>query len=283
VLLWMNGVSPGYFQTLGTPLVSGRDFNDHDDLSAPLVMVINESAVRQFFGSTSPLGKTIRTNPTNPASARRYQVIGVVKDAKYERVDEQAPITGFVAMKQISIPFPDRAYEVRYTGSLKALTPAVRAAMAELSPNISLEFRSLETQVDESLQQQRVMAVLSTLFGALALLLSMVGLYGVTSYSVARRRGEIGVRMALGASTESILWLVLRDVAVLLAVGTALGALGTLAAGRLATSLLYGVKPNDPVQMFAAAAMLAAATTVAARLPARRAARIDPMRVLREE
>jgi ABC-type antimicrobial peptide transport system permease subunit len=121
------------------------------------------------------------------------------------------------------------------------------------------------------------------LFGALALLLSMVGLYGVTSYSVARRKGEIGVRMALGASTGSILWLVLRDVAVLLAVGTALGACGALATGRLATSLLYGVKSNDPVQMFAAAAMLATAATLAACLPARRAARIDPMRVLREE
>ena len=282
VLLWMNGVSPGYFQALGTPLLSGRDFNDHDaPFEEPSVMVINESAARQFFGSRSPLGGIIRMGQA--PSQRRYRVIGVVKDAKYERVDEVAPITGFVAIGQNPTPFPDRSYEVRYAGSLKALTPAVRAAMAQLSPDISLEFRSLETQVDESLQQQRVMAVLSTLFGALALVLSMVGLYGVTAYSVARRKGEIGVRMALGASTWSILWLVLRDVAVLLAVGTALGACGALAAGRLATSLLYGVKPNDPVQMFEAAAMLATAATLAACLPARRAARIDPMRVLREE
>jgi ABC-type antimicrobial peptide transport system permease subunit len=166
---------------------------------------------------------------------------------------------------------------------LKLLTPAVRAAIAEVSPAISLEFRSFQTQVDESLQQQRLVAALSSLFGALALLLSMVGLYGVTSYSVARRRGEIGLRMALGASAGSVLWLVLRDVAVLLAIGTALGVLGALAAGRLLTSLLYGVEPNDPALMFAAAAILATATMLAACLPARRAARLDPMQVLREE
>ncbi len=281
VLLWMNGVSPGYFQTLGTPFVAGRDFNDRDGPSAPLVMVINESAARQFFGSTNPLEKTIRVG--NAASGRRYQVIGVVKDAKYESVDEKAPVTGFVAMGQDSSAWPSRYYEVRYAGPLKVLTPAVRAAIAEVSPAISLEFRSFQTQVDESLQQQRLVAALSSLFGALALLLSMVGLYGVTSYSVARRRGEIGLRMALGASTGSVLWLILRDVAVLLAIGTALGVLGALAAGRLLTSLLYGVEPNDPALMFAAAAILATATTLAACLPARRAARLDPMQVLREE
>ena len=130
MLLWMNGVSPGYFQTLGTPLLSGRDFNDHDALNAPLVTVINESAVRQFFGSANPLGKTIRIGIA--PSQRRYQVIGVVKDAKYERVDEKAPITGFVAIEQHLTPWPSRYHEVRYTGSLKVLTPAVRAAMAEL-------------------------------------------------------------------------------------------------------------------------------------------------------
>jgi predicted permease len=280
-LLYMNGVSAGYFRTLETPLVAGRDFNDYDGPSAPPVMVLNESAARQFFGAASPLGRTIRVG--NAASGRRYQVVGVVKDAKYERVDEPAPITGFVAMGQYVYPVPSLSYELRHAISFDALTPAVRTAIADVSADISLEFRSFETQVDESLQQRRLVAMLSALFGALALSLSMVGLYGVTAYSVARRKGEIGVRMALGARTGSVLWLILRDVAALLVIGTALGVLGALAAGRLLTSLLYGVEPNDPVQMFAAAAILATAATVAACLPAWRAARLDPMRVLREE
>jgi ABC-type antimicrobial peptide transport system permease subunit len=137
--------------------------------------------------------------------------------------------------------------------------------------------------VDDSLQQQRLVAALSTLFGALALLLSMVGLYGVTAYSVARRKAEIGLRVALGAGTGSVLWLILRDVAVLLLTGTAIGAGGALAAGKLIAKLLYGVQPNDPPRMFAAAAVLAAAATLAAIVPAWRAARLDPMQVLREE
>jgi predicted permease len=281
-LMYRNRVSPGYFQTLGTPFVAGRDFNDYDGPGAPPVIVIDQSAARKFFGSTNPLGKTIRSG--NAASGRLYQVIGVVKDAKYGRVDEKPRITGFDTMGQSMNPSPPSLnYELRHTIPLDALTPVVKTAIADVSANISLEFRSFKTQVGESLQQQRLVATLSTVFGALALSLSMVGLYGLTAYSVARRKGEIGVRIALGASTGSILWLVLRDVAVLLAVGTALGALGALAAGRLLTSLLYGVRPNDPVQMAVAAAILATATTVAACLPARRAAGLDPMKVLREE
>jgi predicted permease len=281
VLLFLNAVSPAYFRTMGMPLVAGRDFDDHDGPNAPRAMVINESAARQFFGSDNPLGKTIRDG--SAASGRLWQVIGVVKDAKYQRVDEPAPITGFVAMGQSPFLFSGLEIELRHTVAFSALTPAVKAAIAEVSSDITLHFRSFETQVNESLQQQRLVAALSALFGALALSLSMVGLYGVTAYSVARRRGEIGIRMALGARTASVVWLVLRDVAVLLGIGTALGALGALASRRLLTSLLYGVKPNDPALLLGAAAMLAAAATAAASLPAWRAARIDPMRVLREE
>jgi predicted lysophospholipase L1 biosynthesis ABC-type transport system permease subunit len=264
-------------------LLAGRDFNDHDDLSAPLAIVINETAARQFFASSNPLGRTIRTKPADPDSSELYHVIGVVEDAKYRRIDEETPKTGFVAMAQASDPWSRLQYEVRYTGSSEALAAGVRTTVAEVSPDISLEFRSLKTQVAESLQQPRVVALLSTAFGGLALLLAMVGLYGVTSYSVTRRKGEIGVRMALGARAGSVLWLVLRDVTALLAAGTALGILGALAAGRLVTSLLFGVEPDDPIHMAVAAAMLATATTLAAYLPARRAARLDPMTVLREE
>jgi ABC-type antimicrobial peptide transport system permease subunit len=148
---------------------------------------------------------------------------------------------------------------------------------------ISLTFRNLETQARESLLQPRIVAWLSATFGALALLLAMVGLYGITSYGVTRRKGEIAIRMALGAQRDSVVWLMLRDVVVLLALGVALGLAASLAAGRLVTSLLYGVQPRDPLHLAGAAVVLAVATALAAYLPARRASRLDPMAALREE
>jgi predicted permease len=279
-LLYMNRVSAGYFETMGTPLLAGRDFTQYDGPNAPPVMVINESTARQFFGTASALGRTIRVGSARAGT--RYQVIGVVKDAKYERVEDAAPITGFVSTRQW-ITDSTLTFELRHKGPADALVTAVRAAIAQVSGDISLETASLRTQVDESLQQQRLVAGLSAVFGGLALALSMVGLYGVTAYSVARRKSEIGLRMALGAQTGSVLWLVLRDVVVLLAVGAALGAAGALATGRLLTSLLYGVSPRDPAQMLAAAGLLAVAVMMAACVPAWSASRIDPMRVLREE
>lgn len=211
------------------------------------------------------------------------QIIGVVKDAKYARISEPARRTAYVASSQDAKPEPWINYEVRSNGPAEALIPSVRAAFSDVNRSISLEFRSLETQVRESLLQQRIVALLSAIFGVLALLLAMVGLYGVTSYAIAQRRSEIGVRMALGAQKSAVYWLVLRDVAIILAAGTALGLAASLAAGRLVASLLFGVRPNDPLQLAAAAITLAAATAIAAYLPARRAARLDPMSALREE
>jgi len=148
---------------------------------------------------------------------------------------------------------------------------------------ISLEFRNFETQVNESLLQPRMVALLSAFFGGLALLLAMIGLYGVTAYGVARRQAEIGIRMALGAQPASVVWLVLRDVAAMLAIGTLLGLGASLAAGRFVASLLYGVKPQDAAPLAIAAIVLGIATGIAAYLPAHRAARLDPMAALREE
>jgi putative ABC transport system permease protein len=163
------------------------------------------------------------------------------------------------------------------------MIPSVRSVISGVNRGISLEFRNFETQVNESLLQPRIVALLSSIFGMLALLLAMVGLYGITAYSVARRRGEIGIRMALGAQARSVVWLMLRDVAVILVAGMSVGFAVSLGAGRLVKSLLYGVQPNDPVQLAGAAILLALATAIAAYIPARRAARIDPMAALREE
>jgi putative ABC transport system permease protein len=277
-LMFFNRVSPGYFATLETPLLLGRDFSDRDGMNAPKAIIVNESAARQFFGAANPIGKTIGINKDD-----LFQIVGVVKDTKYNRMNEQNRRIGYLAGAQDADPRPSIRFTLRSDMPVESLIPAVRGAILGVNRGISLVFRNLETQARESLLQPRIVAWLSATFGALALLLAMVGLYGITSYGVTRRKGEIAIRMALGAQRDSVVWLMLRDVVVLLALGVALGLAASLAAGRLVTSLLYGVKPHDPLQLAGAALVLAVATALAAYLPARRASRLDPMAALREE
>ncbi len=220
-IVYFNRVSPGYFATMRTPLLMGRDFSAHDDAGAPLVMLVTESVARRFFAHANPIGKTIRAE--GPGKAGVYQVIGVVQDAKYAAVDEGLTLTVYIACAQDTNPRPGVNFEVRTAGAVETFIPAVRAAIGQVNRGISLEFRNFETQVSDSLLQPRMVALLSAFFGGLALLLAMIGLYGVTAYGVARRQAEIGIRMALGAQTGSVIWLVLREVAVMLAIGTLLG------------------------------------------------------------
>jgi len=280
-LVYFNRVSPGYFETMRQTVLLGRDFSAHDDTVAPMVMLVTESVARRFFGHANPIGKTIRAD--GPGKAGVYQVIGVVKDAKYAAVDEGLTLTVYVACAQDSEPWPWVNFEVRTGGPVETFIPAVRAAIGQVNRGISLEFGNFETQVSDSLLQPRMVALLSAFFGGLALLLAMIGLYGVTAYGVARRQAEIGIRMALGAHPGSVVWLVLREVAVMLAVGTVLGLGASLAAGRLVSSLLYGLRPYDQAPLAIAAVVLGIATGIAAYLPAHRAARLDPMAALREE
>jgi len=277
-LVFLNRVSPGYFKTLRTPLLLGRDFNERDDLHSPKVMLINESTARQFFGAADPLGKTIGLNQNDV-----YQIVGVVKDTRYNTINEQPRRIAYVAAGQDPEPESSMRFAVRSGVAVETLIPAVRSAISGVNRDISLEIREFETQVSESLLQPRMVALLSSVFGVLALLLAMVGLYGITAYTVARRRAEIGVRIALGARPGSVIRLMLQDLALPLAVGISLGLGASLAAGRLVNSLLYGVRPNEPAQLAAAALILAAAAMLAGYLPARRAARLDPMIALREE
>jgi putative ABC transport system permease protein len=284
-LVYFNRVSPGYFQTMRTPLLLGRDFSAHDDLNAPKVMIINESAAHLFFAPANPIGKTIGADPGGKTGKSKdvYQVIGVVKDAKYVAVGEAPKLTAYLAHAQDADPGPYVNFEVRSDIPADRLIPLIRSAIGGVNRGVALEFRSFETQVDESLLQPRMVALLSGFFGGLALLLAMIGLYGVTAYGVARRRGEIGIRMALGAQQGAVIWLVLRDVVAMLAIGTMLGLAASLAAGRLVASLLYGVKSYDPAPLAIAVLLLGAATVIAAYLPARGAALLDPMAALREE
>ncbi|MDR3703864.1 MAG: ABC transporter permease [Candidatus Sulfopaludibacter sp.] len=277
-VVFFNRVSSRYFATMRTPLLMGREFSEHDDLNSAPVIVINEETARKFFGAANPLGKTIGV----PDICQVCQVIGVVKDTKYNRLDEASRTIAYLALTQDPDPSPDVRYAIRSAGAVESLIPSLRASVAGVDPNISLEFRNFDTQVKESLVQPRMVALLSTIFGSLALLLAMVGLYGATAYSVVRRRGEIGIRMALGAQRQSVVWLMLRDVAMIGAAGMAAGLAVSIVASRLVKSLLYGIRPNDPVELAAAAILLAAAIALAAYIPARRAARLDPMSALRD-
>jgi putative ABC transport system permease protein len=246
-------------------------------LNAQKAIVVNESAARQFFGAANPLGKTIGIDKDT------YQIVGVVKDTKYNRINEQTRRIGYLAGGQDAEPGPNIRYTLRSDVPPETLIPAARAAIVDVNRGISLEFRNLESQVSESLLLPRTVASLASIFGSLALLLAMVGLYGITSYAVTRRKGEIAIRMALGAPRASVVRLMLRDMVVLLALGIAAGLAASLAAGRLVTSLLFGVRPGEPLPLAGAVLILAAATAVAAYVPARRAARLDPMAALREE
>jgi predicted permease len=284
-LLYFNRVSSNYFETLGTPMLMGRDFSIRDTPASPKVMIIAESAARRFWGTANPIGKTISMGRNGPPPPQQdvYEVIGLVKDTKYGELKEQTLNTAYVPFSQDLEPRPETNYELRYDGPADALMPSVRAAIGSVNPDVSLEFRSLEVQVNDSLVQPRIVALLGSFFGFLALLLAMIGLYGVLSYTATQRRGEIGIRMALGAAQSSVIWLILRDVLIMLAIGLLLGAAASLAAGRLVSSLLFGMKPTDPMTLALAAAVLGICAAFAGYLPARRASRMDPMAALRDE
>ena len=284
-LTYFNRVSPGYFKTMKTPLFAGRDFNEHDDLNAPLAIIVGESTARHFFGRANPIGKTIGLDRMGePGGAKDvYEIVGVVRDAKYFAIGEETLRTAYLASGQEKDQGAGICFTLRTSGPVEAAIPSAREAILSVHRGVSLEFGNFERQVKESLLQQRIVALLAAVFGSLALALAMVGLYGVTNYAVARRRNEIGIRIALGAGRRRVIWLIMRDVVTLLAVGVPVGLAVSLGAGRLIASLLYGVRPNDPWQLAGAAILLAAATAVAAYLPARRAARLDPMAALREE
>ena len=282
-MVWMNRVSPGFFETLSTAFLAGRDFNSHDTLGAPLVAVINESMAQKFFGGAAPaVGRTFRRIlPGGVVSV--FEVAGVVKDSKYDSLREQTKLIAFVAQSQDDSPDVRKSFELRVSGPPASVISGVKEALKQVNKDLTIEFRSLATQVDESLNRERLLATLSGFFGGLALLLAMIGLYGVMSYSVARRRSEIGIRMALGAEQSRVLRMVLREVAILIGIGLVIGFGAAIATTRFVESFLYGMKPNDPGTLSIAAGVLALVAALAGFLPARRASRLDPMAALREE
>jgi putative ABC transport system permease protein len=280
--VYFNQVSPGYFETLGTPLVTGRDFNEHDSPGSAKVAMINETMARKFFASVNPLGRHLRVQ-NGKTIGPPLEIVGVVKDAKYRSLREEILPTAYLPMSQDSEPDVFVNFELQASGPAAALIPGVKEAIGQVNRDVTLGFVTLATQVGESLNRERLLATLSGFFGGLALLLAAIGLYGVMSYNVSRRRSEIGIRMALGAGQSTVLRMVLGEVALLAGAGLIVGLGAALAATRLMSTFLYGLKATDPATLLLAAAVLAAVAALAGYLPARRASRLDPMVALREE
>jgi predicted permease len=282
-LAFFNFISPGYLGTVRTPLFAGRNFNDGDTKTAPRVAVVNETLARKFFPNGNALGKYFRVHADPGKPEPPIQIVGLAKDAKYESLREEAHATAYFPIAQVTEPVEEQVFELRTVMRPSVLGPAVQESVAGVSKAVPLDFGTLAEQVNDSLVQERLLATLSTFFGALALLLAMIGLYGALSYLVAQRQREFGIRIALGAPRDSILRLVMRDVLIVLAGGLTAGAALALATVGVLQKMLFGLAPHDTFTFLAAIGVLSAVAMVAGYMPARRATRVDPMAALRYE
>jgi len=280
-LSWVNAISPEFFDTYGMHIRAGRAFNGQDRVGAPRVVIANESFVARFFPNGSPLGQTVRADLF--AAPGDFQIVGIVNDAVYRSQRSGVSPTLYVPFAQSEHRPPSFALTIQTAGvPLAAVSRTVTDALGRVEPRAALTFTVLDDQVKASVSRERLIAGLAAFFGGLALLLAALGLYGVTAYSVGRRRAEIGIRMALGAGAGGVVRLVLRRVAWLIVIGVVLGGFLSLWASSSMTTLLFGVTPRDPLSFVFAAAALAVAGGAAGWLPARRASRIDPLEALRE-
>ena len=274
---------PNFFHAMKIPLLRGRDFTERDDLNAPKVVVVNEAFVKQYFADRDPIGRRIAWDPKTP----ELEIVGVAKDAKYYSLRNDAPPTVYLSFQQEQ-GSSWMHFEVRTAADPRALILDVRRLLASLDRSVPIfDVKTQTEQIDELLLQERLFARLSSFFGLLALALASVGLYGILSYAVSRRTGELGIRMALGAQRRNIVGMILRETLLVVAAGLAVGIPAALAAGRLASGLisdlLYGLKAGDVGTVALAATALLTVAAVAGFLPAERASRIDPMVAVRSE
>ena len=282
--LWRDASSPGWFAAMGIPLRGGRDFDEDDRVGSPPVAIVNEAFVRRYAPGQQLMGETVRLGGRGNEESR-WQIVGLVGDTVYATTREGMVPTMYVPVAQrapedfwetvlltINAP-PDRRATVERD---------VAAALTATDPAVSLSFGNFDELVAATITQERLITVLASFFGGLALLLAGVGLYGIVAHAVRARQTEISLRMALGAEPASIIGLVFRRVGVLIAAGLSLGILASLWAARYISPLLFQVEARDPAILFAAAAVLVAVGMLAAWVPARRATRLDPAGVLRE-
>jgi putative ABC transport system permease protein len=276
---YLNYVSPGYFATLETSLLSGRDFDASDSPTPDRVAIVNETFARQFFGGNNPVGKTFqRRRPDDTWMA--VEIVGFVKDASYSTLRESVPPTAFLPIRH---GMGGYVFSIRTSLDAKAITPDIVNTFSGINKNFSLSIDTLQTRVGDSLVQERMLALLSIFFGGLALIIAAIGLAGLVSFSVSRRRAEIGIRAALGASPASLVRLMMRDVISLTAFGLLFGSISGSLTARLVASMLYQISTHDPKAVGIAIATLLLVALAAGYVPARRAAHVDPVTCLRSE
>ena len=288
-------VSPHFFETIGQPVIRGRGLTEQDTATSRMVAIVNQSFVKKFFPQQDPIGSHFGT--FNQKYAGDYEIVGIVADAKYTNPRDPARPMYFRPLSQLNTNLKEHSattaesrslfpnsITIQFVGDASRLESLARRTLANINPDLTIEsFRSLDYQVADNFNQERLITRLTGLFGLLALALASVGLYGITAYSVARRTSEIGLRMALGANRGDVVALVLRKALLLVALGLAIGVPVALLGGRLMASQLYGVRPYDPISLAAAVLLLSVFAALAGFIPARRAASIEPMNALRTE
>jgi putative ABC transport system permease protein len=272
-----------YFRTFRTTLVGGREFDERDQTPVAKVAIVNEEFAREVMAGANAVGKRIWVEPTPYVPQTALEIVGVVKNAKYRDLREEFQPVVFVPMSQAALERTASSIMIRSEIRPDALVRSLRTVMTRISPDLRYSFRGFNTLVEDSLLRERLMATLSGLFGILAIVLTGVGLYGVISYTVAQRTNEIGIRVALGADRRTVIGLILRETAVVLATGLGAGILLTLALGRAAGTLLFGLQPYDPLMLLIAAISLAVLAGAASYLPAWRAASVNPVIALRQD
>jgi len=274
--VWVNNVGPRYFATLGVPVISGREFNDRDTASSAPVVILNQTFAERYFGKGSPIGKIIHLQDTP------MEVVGLVRDSKYSEIRETVEPTVYRAIyQQFNVPVQ---LLIRTERSPETIAAAVRAeAQSVIGPTVSVRERTLKGSIEATIVQERLMTRLATLFGGLALVLAVIGLYGVISNSVSRRSKELGIRIALGFDRRGAVKLVLREVFRLVGAGIVVGLPLAILLTRYLEKLLYGLTPDDPLNILTAVGALLLSALAAAFIPARRASRVDPVLALRNE
>ncbi len=279
-------VGPKYFETLQTRVIAGRDFDANDSETSPKVAIVDEKFAQRFFAGSNPVGKTFRTSPEPNFPEAEYEIVGLVRNSRYLSLKDSGgpePPLAYGCASQYPAGFAGNQIYIRTSGPLALIEAAVRRRVGEWRPGMGMYFQSFERQISNSLMRERLLAAVSGFFGGLAALLAAVGLYGVMAYNTARRRNEFGVRVALGATSGQILGLVVRQAALLVAIGLAIGLACSLGAAGFASSLVFGISPRDPLVLGAAAAALGVVAAIGSFIPALRASRLDALSALRDE